>query len=75
MPAALRTLIDSFYIPYMNVHILTGAYYDTNVASKRVFEKVGFVFDKVVPDAIELAESKTGVKGKRVGLGVMRWKR
>jgi len=75
MPTALRTLIDSFYIPYLNVHILYGAFYETNLASKRVFEKVGFVFEKMVPGAVELKEERTGVKGKKMGLGVMKWTR
>jgi RimJ/RimL family protein N-acetyltransferase len=68
-------MIEKFLIPYMNVHLLFGSFFDHNIASKRVFEKNGFVFEGITPDAFELAESKTGVKGKRVGLGMMRWER
>jgi len=75
MQAVLRTVIDVFFIPLMNVHHITGAYLEHNGASKRVLEKTGFVFDSFVPNAIEMAESKTGVKGKKVGLGRMKWDR
>ena len=60
-------------IPYMNVYQLTGAYFEHNGASRRVFEKNGFVFEKTVSDVVELAEAKTRIKGRKVGLGIMRW--
>lgn len=75
MPIVLKTVIDSFFVPYFNGHHLTGSFFEHNGASKRVFEKCGFVFDKFVPEAIELAKSKTGVKGKRAGLGRMKWEK
>lgn len=75
MPMALQTVIDAFFLPYMNVHHLTGNYLENNGGSKRVLEKCGFVFESFTLDAVELKESKTGVKGKRVGLGRMKWER
>ncbi len=75
MPAVLKTVIEKFLVPYMNVCHITGAYFVSNRASRRVFEKSGFVLEEELPDLIELAESKTGVKGKKVGLGSMRWER
>jgi RimJ/RimL family protein N-acetyltransferase len=75
MSVALQLLIEKFFVPYMNVHRLTGTFYDHNTASRRVFEKNGFKFMGITPDVVEIAESKTGVKGKRVGLGMMFWER
>jgi hypothetical protein len=75
MPSVVRTLIADFLVPYMNVHVMTGAYMDHNAASKKVLEKNGFIFDSLVPDCIEMLEVKTGVKGKKVGLGRMKWER
>lgn len=76
MPTALRTLMTEILIPYMNVHTLFGTYFGHNAASKRVFEKCGFTFVTMVPDAITVNEAKIGgVKGRKVGLGVMRWER
>ena len=75
MPAVLRTLMKDLLMPYMNVHTLIATYFDHNMASRRVFEKCGFKFSNFVPDAIALSEAKTGVKDKKVGLGVMKWER
>jgi RimJ/RimL family protein N-acetyltransferase len=75
MPATLRTLINEFMIPYMNVHVLTGDFFEHNSASKRVFEKTGFELWQTASEVHELPESKTGVKGKKISLGVMRWTR
>jgi len=75
MPAVLRTLTEVFFIPFMNTHHIIGAYFSHNLASRRVFEKNGYVFKETYPDVLELAESKTGVKGKMVGLGIMEWNR
>lgn len=73
MPLAIRTLIHELMVPHMNVKQLTGAYIDHNNASKRVFEKNGFVYFQHISDAMELPESKTGVKGKMVSMTVMKW--
>lgn len=75
MPTALQTLRETLYIPYMNLHILSGSFYETNLASRKVFEKTGFEFDCLIPDALELNEKKTGVKGLMMGTGIMVWKR
>ncbi|KAG9248670.1 hypothetical protein BJ878DRAFT_476280 [Calycina marina] len=44
---------------------------DWVVTSRRVFKKNGFVFLKNLPDATELQESKTGMKGKKASLTAM----
>jgi len=75
MTAVLGTLTEKWLIPYMNVHHMSGSYLDYNIACKRVFEKNGWVFDKFEPDRIELPESMTGVKGRKFGMGVMKWDR
>jgi len=75
MTAAVGALINDFMIPYMNVDFIAGSYFDHNSASRKVFERNGFVFWKTVEEAFELQESKTGVKGKKVGAGFMRWTR
>jgi RimJ/RimL family protein N-acetyltransferase len=75
MSAAMHAIINHFLIPYMNAHLITGSFFDYNPGSRKVFEKNGFVFQEIVPDSYELPESKTGVKGKRIGVGYMRWTR
>lgn len=75
MPAVVRTLLNDFLIPHMNVHHISCAFLEHNPASRRVFEKSGFSFVKIYPDVVELPEAKTGVKGKKVGLGVVKWDR
>jgi L-amino acid N-acyltransferase YncA len=75
MPVALRLLMEKYLIPSLNAHRVIGVFFDYNTASKRVFEKNGFEFMGVTPNAIELSEAKTGVKGKKVGLGTMIWER
>jgi len=75
MPVVLNTLMEKLMIPYMNIHQMNGDYYVTNKASRRVFEKCGFTFSKELPDLVEIPEAKSGVKGMKVGLGVMSWKR
>ncbi|KAF4626171.1 hypothetical protein G7Y89_g11990 [Cudoniella acicularis] len=75
IPAAVRPLINVFLVPHMNVHIMTAALFEENIASRKVLEKCGFLFEELVADAIELPESKTGVEEKNVGIGRMRWDR
>lgn len=48
---------------------------DAEIKTPQVFEKNSFIFEKSVPEAIKLQESKTGVKGKKAGLCLMRWER
>ncbi|KAL1634633.1 hypothetical protein SLS58_010575 [Diplodia intermedia] len=74
MTTVLRTLLDTFFVEYMNVRNLKGSCLTHNKASKRVLEKCGFVFESEEHDIFEVAESKTGVKGQRVGAIHMRWK-
>jgi len=76
MPMVLRTLISEILIRYFNVQRLVGIYFEHNVPSKNVFEKCGFEFVTMVPDAITLAPAKTGrLEGVKVGIGVMTWQR
>ncbi|KAL0264901.1 hypothetical protein SLS55_000855 [Diplodia seriata] len=74
MTTVLRTLLDTFFVEYMNVRSLKGSCLTHNKASKRVLEKCGFVFENEESDVFEVAESKTGVKGQRVGAIHMRWR-
>lgn len=75
MSAVVRTLMHEFMIPYMNLHRSTCAFFEHNVASRRVFEKNGFSHLGWFPEVVEMPEAKTGVKGKKVGLGVVEWER
>ncbi|TGO65675.1 hypothetical protein BOTNAR_0075g00250 [Botryotinia narcissicola] len=52
MPAVLQALISELFIPYMNSNFVTGEYLEFNKASKRVFEKCGFV-DEGITDRVE----------------------
>ncbi|KAF5871812.1 putative gnat family protein [Botrytis fragariae] len=65
MPAVLQTLTSEFFIPYMNLNFLTGEYLEFNKASKRVFEKCGFV-DEGITDGVEAIH-----EGKWEALGVL----
>ncbi|KAF8849415.1 hypothetical protein BDZ45DRAFT_663248 [Acephala macrosclerotiorum] len=75
MPAVIRTLINEFLVPYMNVHIMTKAYIKHNEASRKVLKKNGFVFESFVPDCVKMPEAKTGVKGTTIGLGRTKWEK
>ncbi|KAK5053717.1 hypothetical protein LTR84_001678 [Exophiala bonariae] len=78
MPAVLSSLIKEVLVPYMNVHRLIGVYFEQNLASKRVFEKCGFRFVKLVPKAVSLPEVKfiaSGFKEREIGIGVMQWEK
>ena len=72
MTWALRTLLQKFAIPDLNVHHITGIYFGHNIASKRVFEKNGFIYRETVPNGATLPESKGG---RKVDLGVLTWTR
>lgn len=74
MPVVLRTLRDRILVPYLNVHVMVGTYFDGNAASKRVFEKCGFSSEGMVEECIWVPESKVP-GGKMTGMGVMRWTR
>jgi RimJ/RimL family protein N-acetyltransferase len=73
MSVALNTLLHDFCVPYMNAHLVTVSYFEHNPASRKVLERNGFVFDQMKPDFFELPETKTGVKGKKVGIGFVKW--
>ncbi|EXJ59221.1 hypothetical protein A1O7_06653 [Cladophialophora yegresii CBS 114405] len=76
MPAALRTLLTDIAVPYMNAHTVHGGYFENNLASGKVFEKTGFVFETFVPDVFTINPAKlNGVEGKKVGTGIMKWER
>jgi RimJ/RimL family protein N-acetyltransferase len=73
MPAVLRAVTDTFFIPFMNTHLISGLLFENNKASRRVCEKNGYVYVKTIPDAFEIHESKAGRKGDWVSLTVMKW--
>jgi RimJ/RimL family protein N-acetyltransferase len=76
MTAVLRTLMDQVIVPLVNAHKVHGGYLEHNPASRRVFEKCGYRFDGMVPDAFTFNPNKVnGVEGKTVGLGVLTWER
>lgn len=75
MTAVLDVLTKEWLVPYMNVHHISASYLEHNGASRRVFEKCGWRFVKFEPDRIELPEVMTGTKGKKVGMGVIKWER
>ncbi|KAH9937339.1 acyl-CoA N-acyltransferase [Fomitopsis serialis] len=52
MSAAFRTLMTEWAIPRMNVRIMRVETYRENVASARVFEKFGFVQERVADDVV-----------------------
>jgi len=58
MTAAIRELIHSWGIPHMGVRELSGVVIEGNMGSRRVFEKPGFKFVRLVEDA-------TPTQGKR----------
>ncbi len=74
MPVALRTLMAEVIIPYMNAHIVHGGFLDHNLGSRKVFEKCGFIFQGVVPNAFTINPAKVnGVQGIKVGTGTTKW--
>ncbi|KAF2817809.1 uncharacterized protein BDZ99DRAFT_373962 [Mytilinidion resinicola] len=75
MPAVVRTMTEAFFIPFMNTHRISGGFFIHNLASRRVFEKNGYVFTGAFPNVFEMHESKAGIKGKMIDLGIMEWTR
>ncbi|CAD6442165.1 6f35f2f7-e47e-469f-ac4b-9e2603baaaf1 [Sclerotinia trifoliorum] len=72
MPSVLQTLLSDFFIPYMNMHFLTGEYLEFNTASRRVFEKCGFKWEGVTEEVERIHDGKLGrwgVVGEERGLG------
>lgn len=73
MTTVLRTLMETFFVGYMNVHRLRGSHLDHNKGSGRVLEKCGFVLEGKEADVFEVNENKTGIKGQKVGAVHFRW--
>lgn len=71
MSAAVKVALD-FSMQYFNLHIAEVTYFAENRASRRVFEKNGFVDTGIVPKGMTMSESKGG---KVHDLGTMRWER
>ncbi|KAJ8066073.1 hypothetical protein OCU04_005165 [Sclerotinia nivalis] len=64
MLSVLQTLLSEFFIPYMNMHFLTGEYLEFNAASRRVFEKCGFGWEGVTEGVERIHEGKWGALGE-----------
>lgn len=62
MTAVIRVLVE-WAAENMNAHKISVVTHEENIGSRRVFEKNGFVFQKLVKDAVTIQESKGG--GKR----------
>ncbi|EXJ71447.1 uncharacterized protein A1O5_05255 [Cladophialophora psammophila CBS 110553] len=76
MPAALQKLMAEIIIPHMNAHTVVGTHFEHNLASRKVFEKCGFSFETLVPNAVTINPAKIGgVEGQKVGVGVLKWQR
>ena len=71
MSAVVKTLMQEWAIPRMNVRFMIVSAYIGNRASLRVFEKNGFSYVKDVQDVIQFPESKGG--GMK-GLHVLEWR-
>ena len=70
MSAAFRTVMTEWAIPRMNVRDMRGEVYVDNIASTRVFEKFGFVEERVADDVVT---TNTGVVWH--GVRLLRWRR
>ncbi|KAF4538039.1 GNAT family protein [Lasiodiplodia theobromae] len=66
MTTVLRTLMETFFVGYMNVHRLRGSHLDHNKGSGRVLEKCGFVLEGKEADVFE-HNSTWRTLGFRVG--------
>jgi RimJ/RimL family protein N-acetyltransferase len=75
MTAVVKTLIEQWLIPSMGATNITVSSFEGNHGSVRVFEKNGFVLEKIVDYWKPLAEYKgegdTGV----IRLNILRWRR
>jgi RimJ/RimL family protein N-acetyltransferase len=76
MTAVLKSLMVEIIVPYMNAHTIHGGYLEHNPASRRVFEKCGYSFVGLTPNAFTINPSKLdGLEDKKVGLGLLSWVR
>jgi len=71
MSLAIKTLIHEWLIPKMGIKKMSVVTYDKNIGSARVFERNGFVLEKIVPDARQISEVKGG---GTVGFQVLHWR-
>ncbi|KAJ9607653.1 hypothetical protein H2200_007731 [Cladophialophora chaetospira] len=74
MPAVLQTVMAEI-LPKHNAHTVHGSFFDHNTSSRKVFEKCGFSFQEVVPDAVIINPAKTNGIEKKVGTGRTKWER
>ncbi|CAG8887671.1 unnamed protein product [Penicillium egyptiacum] len=71
MSVAVRTIIQDWAIPRMNLHLLRGSFYVGNMGSSRVLEKNNFEEICTLEDWAPVSPNKGG--GKR-SIVVMEWK-
>jgi RimJ/RimL family protein N-acetyltransferase len=72
MTVAVRAIIEDYAVPYMNARRILTRVFEDNIASRRVFEKNGFVFQGLGPELLRMPESRGGKKGF---LCAMTWER
>lgn len=60
MSLAIKTLIEQWVVPRMKVNIIKASLFTENAASRRVFERNGFVLWKTIEDYVSIPESKGG---------------
>lgn len=72
MSTALRTIIHSWAIPRMNVHVIRGSAFSGNPGSVKVFIKNGFRDFDLVEECVKLPEIKGG---DVFGLHFLEWRR
>lgn len=75
MPAVLQALMADLILPHMNAYTVHGNYLEHNTPSRKVFEKCGFVFEDLVPEAVALNPTKLNGVQKKLGTGRTVWQR
>ncbi|KAI0655203.1 acyl-CoA N-acyltransferase [Cubamyces menziesii] len=70
MTAAIKTLMQEWAIPRMGVRQIRVETFTDNIGSRRVFEKLGFVYEKTIA-----LESRFLNSGRRIdGMDILWWK-
>ena len=70
MTAAIKTLMQAWAIPRMGVRQIRVETFTDNIGSRRVFEKLGFVYEKT-----NALESRFLNSGRRIeGMDILWWK-
>ncbi|KAI0328499.1 acyl-CoA N-acyltransferase [Cubamyces sp. BRFM 1775] len=70
MTAAIKTLMQEWAIPRMGVRQIRVETFTDNIGSRRVFEKLGFVYEKTNP-----LQSRFLNSGRRIdGMDILWWK-